>query len=143
MQQEGGATTEGGGTSGEEALPAVLPAQPCWRHSAVSLVWLSSVGTCHVPWLLWVTRQSGSLSRLVSPRCIDSGDLRESVGLPPGTALKGKYGDSGRSTATRVHLVSCHPCTVSSGQVTMSSHSFIQMLRLRHIQAQSQEPRQP
>lgn len=48
MQQAGGASTEGGRTSGEEALPAVLPAQRYWRHSAVSLVRLSSVGTCRV-----------------------------------------------------------------------------------------------
>lgn len=31
---------------------------------------------------------------------LNSGDLRESVGRPPGTTLKGKDGDSGRSTAT-------------------------------------------
>lgn len=47
-QQVGGASTEGGRTSGEEALFAVLLAQPCWRHSAVSLVRLSSMGTCRV-----------------------------------------------------------------------------------------------
>lgn len=58
------------------------------------------MGRCRVPQLLWVTWQSGNLSRLVSHHCTDSGDLRESVGLPPGTALKGKDGDSGRSTAT-------------------------------------------